>query len=125
MTIKPDNDASWTLVTHPALASEHRTKALDTEAKKEGRNLVMDLLESISRSGEMVLSSGSLHIVLGQSHAFSKTLMSTLAKDNVNPIQSVEYTTLIAASTIHQQPAAQLLKPSQRQRVASLFPSLS
>ncbi len=50
--------------------------------------------------------------------------MNTLIQDNVNPIEKVERSTLIVATTIHGRPAEELVKPEQLERVKQFSPGL-
>lgn len=62
-------------------------------------------------------------------HCFDKSLIDTVVQDNVNPIEKLERSTLIVASTIHGLPAAAMLKDDQQARVLEyspmLFPALT
>ncbi len=62
-------------------------------------------------------------------HCFDKSLIDTVVQDNVNPIEKLERSTLIVASTIHGLPAAAMLKDDQHARVLEyspmLFPALT
>ena len=46
------------------------------------------------------------------------------SQENVNPIEKVERSTLIMASTVHQQPPAQLINQSSFPRVTAASPQL-
>jgi len=48
----------------------------------------------------------------------------TVVQDNVNPIDKVERSTLIMASTVHQQPALALIRDSQVPHVKATSPIL-
>ena len=62
-------------------------------------------------------------------HCFDKSLIDTVVQDNINPIEKLERSTLIVASTIHGVPAATMLKDDQQARVLEyspmLFPALA
>ena len=57
-------------------------------------------------------------------HCFDKSLIDTVVQDNVNPIEKLERSTLIVASTIHGLPAAAMLKDDQHARVLEYSPML-
>ncbi len=42
-----------------------------------------------------------LHIVVASTHGFDDSVMDTLVKRNINPIERVERSALIVASAIH------------------------
>jgi hypothetical protein len=50
--------------------------------------------------------------------------MDTVIKDNVNPIEKVERSNLILASTIHDKPSNEILKASETERILKYSPSL-
>src|SRR5947208_1622106 len=66
----------------------------------------------------------SLHVVIASTHCFDKTLMNTLIQDNVNPIEKVERSSLIVASTIHHTSPAALIAPEQLERLSTYSPML-
>ena len=53
-----------------------------------------------------------LHVVIAATHCFDKTVLETVGQDNVNPIDKVERSTLIMASTVHQVPVSSLIQPA-------------
>jgi len=63
------------------------------------------------------LDSTDLHIVLATTHVFDKSLLHTVCRDNINPIEKAERTSLIVASTIFEQSPASLVKASQLPRL--------
>ena len=52
-----------------------------------------------------------------QTHTFGKSLLHTLTRDNVNPIERVEATHLILASELHGAPPAALVERKQLARL--------
>ena len=73
----------------------------------------------LTRSGCLEIDNAELHVVLASTHCFDKTLLDTVVQDNVNPIEKVERSVLIVASTIHDKPIADIVAPDQLQRVQS------
>ena len=58
-------------------------------------------------------------------HCFEKDVMETVIQDSVNPIEKVEKTMLLMASTIHGvEPAALINDPTQSSRLMESFPAL-
>jgi hypothetical protein len=59
-------------------------------------------------------------------HSFDESLIETVVQKSVNPIEKVERSLLIMASTLHQQPPVALVNRDQVPRLtefcASLFP---
>jgi len=83
-----------------------------------------DLLDALTRSGALPLPHGQLHVILGATHAFVDTLLNTLVVGNMNPIEEVERSQLIIASTLHGVPPADLLTPAHAARLAATNPDL-
>jgi hypothetical protein len=49
-------------------------------------------------------------VVVAATHVFKESVMNTLCQKNVNPIEKVEQSSLIIASTIHETAPKNLLK---------------
>jgi len=62
--------------------------------------------------------------VMASTHRFDQTLMDTIVQKNVNPIERVERSALLMASTIHNTPARDVISDSQVRRISQTFPSL-
>lgn len=76
-----------------------------------------DLIDALTKSGGIVLDEVSLHVIIASTHKFDKTLTDTIVQDNKNPIDSVERSTLIIASTITNKPVAELIVEGEKQRI--------
>ena len=63
-------------------------------------------------------------MVIAATHCFDKTLMDVVVQDNVNPIEKIERSMMIVATTIQNQPARALVEDAQRARVATFSPGL-
>jgi len=88
------------------------------------KNRAFDLCDSLSRAGVLSIDSAELHIILAATHCFDSSLIDTVVKENVNPIEKVERSTLILAMTVHNKPAIEMLKQDQRDRVRTFSPML-
>jgi len=100
------------------------TSNLGAEEQRVHKNKAFDLLDALSKSGVLPIHQASLHVLLAATHCFDKTLLDTVIQDNINPIEKVERSSLIVASTIQGVPAASLLRPEHVQRVKELSPKL-
>ena len=115
---------TWTKKFQKALLANPESESLLKENQENERNRAFDLLDALSRSGVLPFDEVALHVVLASTHSFDKTLMNTLVQDNVNPIEKVERSTLIVASTVHDAPAAEMIKQEHASRLQKLFPKL-
>lgn len=94
-------------------------------AQKNEQNKAYDLLESLTRSGGLSLDFATLHVVIATTHTFDKSLMNTVIQDNQNPIEKVERSTLLLATTVLQiDDARRLLKPEFVDNVVAYSPQL-
>lgn len=115
---------SWTKRSQKALLASPTTTTLGREEQKKEKDAAFDLLDALTKSGAVPIEAASLHIVVAATHCFDKTITETVVQDNVNPIDKVERSTLIMAGTIHQQPAAALIRGAQLPRVSAASPML-
>ena len=106
------------------LLSKPATQRLHAEAQKQEKDRAYDLLDALTRSGALDVEEASLHVVVASTHCFDKTLMDAVVQDNVNPIEKVERSVLIAASAIHCRAAEEMLREEQVGRVKAHCPQL-
>jgi len=120
--IAPGN--TWNKKFQKTLLSAAESTSLGTDEQGKERQKCFDLLDALTKSGALSVDFASLHVVIAATHCFDKTLMNTLVQDNVNPIEKVERSSLIVASTIHHCEPAALIAADQLQRVATYSPKL-
>eukprot|EP01060_Flectonema_neradi_P035550 TRINITY_DN657_c0_g1_i1.p1 TRINITY_DN657_c0_g1~~TRINITY_DN657_c0_g1_i1.p1 ORF type:complete len:907 (+),score=211.93 TRINITY_DN657_c0_g1_i1:55-2775(+) len=101
---------TWTKSSLPGLLKKPESTILGEEDQKGLKSSAFDLLDALTRSGALEVPDADLHVVVATTHCFDKTLMDTVVKDNINPIEKLEKSTLIAATTIHGVSDATLLK---------------
>ena len=106
------------------LLSKPATQRLHAEAQEQEKDRAYDLLDALTRSGALAVEEASLHVVVASTHCFDKTLMDAVVQDNVNPIEKVERSVLIAASAIHCRAAEAMLREEQVGRVKAHCPQL-
>merc|ERR1719428_2138223 len=114
----------WTKKAQKALLGNPQTSKLYSDEQKSEKQKAFDLLDALTRSGGLPVDHASLHVVLAATHCFDKTVVDTVVQDNVSPIEKVEHSTLIMASTLQRKPASQLVQPSQLARVQDASPIL-
>jgi len=115
---------NWTKWSTPGLLVPEQQTSLPKNVQKEEKEKAFDLLDSLTRSGGLSVDFATVHVVIATTHVFDKTLLNTVIQDNQNPIEKVERSTLIMATTIHGLPAKELIKPQFLEPVAEFSPKL-
>ena len=126
-TIRPtiiNTSDVWSKRSKPAILADPIESTLIGADQQKERNDAFDLLDCLTRSGGIEVEESSYHVFIPTTHCFDRSLINTLVKDNVNPIERVERSTLIMASTIHGKPPAELIKPNLLASVKAASPSL-
>jgi hypothetical protein len=104
-----ETGSTWSRSRQENLLEAPKKSNLHPSDIKTETNKAMDLLTALSRSGSLPIMSSELHIVVTVTHCFEKNIIDTVIKDNVNPIEKVEKSLLVLASTIQQVESSQLL----------------
>lgn len=86
-----------------------KMERLSSEDLNKERNAVFDMLDALTRSGALPIENAAVHIVIGAIHSFDHTVMNTVVQRNMNPIESMERSSLIMASTLFQAPSVDAL----------------
>lgn len=115
----------WEKISYKSLMSKGVGTFLDIDKQNDEKNAAFDLIDALSRSGALVIESASLHVVIAATHCFDKSLMDTIVRGNINPIERVERSALIMASTIHGLPVSEMVPGSELQRVLTYSPQLN
>jgi len=97
---------------------------LGEEEQKREKNAAFDLLDALTRSGELPFEEASLHVLVCSTHCFDETVMDGLVKKNINPVEKVDRSTLVVASTVHELPPQALLQPIHLEVARMLNPQL-
>ena len=104
----------------PLKALSLTASVVDDEKKK-----AFDLLDAISRSGTLPIDCAELHVVVAVSHCFENDVMGTIVQENINPIEKVEKSALIIASTIYGKQTNGLVHDErQLEQLIATFPRL-
>jgi hypothetical protein len=106
----------WSRTAQKGLLAAPATATMTKDEQKDEKNRAFDLLDALSRSGALPIDHASLHVVIAATHCFDKTLLDTVIQGNVNPIEKVERSVMIVATTVHDRPASELLLDDQRAR---------
>jgi len=111
--------STWTKRSQKSLLAPPATSTLSAEEQDRSRTEAFDLLDALSRSGSLDIDCAELHVVMACTHNFTKSLIDTVVQDNVNPIEKVERSALLLATTVHDKQPSELIKPEQRERIAT------
>merc|ERR1712146_51611 len=114
----------WTRKAQDGLLSKPKDEILGDKEQRTEKQKAFDLLDALSRSGVLSVDYASLHIVIAATHCFDKALIDTVVQDNVNPVEKVERSILIMASTVKKEPVESLVQQDQVQRLLEFAPSL-
>ena len=114
----------WKKNEQKGLLSKPETSYPDKSTLESDRNKAFDLLDSLTRSGGLPVDDASLHVVVATTHCFALSLINTLIKDNVNPIEKVERSSILVASAVHDQPPSDLINYDQLKRLEKSSPLL-
>ena len=102
--------AQWTRERREGLLGRGVRETLKAAGLESERSAAFRLLTSLTKGGEVPLARAELHVVTVATHCFDETLMDTVVKANVNPIERVEASMLLTASTILGRPVKDLVK---------------
>mmetsp|Transcript_20808 Transcript_20808/g.57803 ORF Transcript_20808/g.57803 Transcript_20808/m.57803 type:complete len:1057 (+) Transcript_20808:140-3310(+) len=123
-TIKTATEG-WIRYRQPNLLAKVQKGIITSGGINNERNRAFDLLDALSRSGSLDIAFSELHVLLCATHRFEKSVMETVIQDNINPIEKLELSTLVMASTILDFPARDLIRnETNRRRLAESFPVL-
>ena len=97
---------------------------LGAKERDDEKTKCFDLLDALSCSGSLEIDGASLHVVLAATHCFEETVINTVVRKNINPIEKLERSLLIVASTIQGKPARDLVRPANLAQIQSHSPQL-
>ena len=120
LKVAPD----WLLKRQKSLLSSPEETTMTADGQKSADAEARDLLDALSRSGALRFDCASVHVVMCFTHVFSRSLIDTIISDNINPIEKVERSMLIIASTLLRQHVESMLRPEQVERVRQFSPNL-
>eukprot|EP01125_Pyxidicula_operculata_P009141 TRINITY_DN302_c1_g1_i1.p1 TRINITY_DN302_c1_g1~~TRINITY_DN302_c1_g1_i1.p1 ORF type:complete len:995 (+),score=364.51 TRINITY_DN302_c1_g1_i1:284-3268(+) len=115
---------TWSLNSQEAILAQPKTTSLGLDQQTSERNKAMDLINALTKSGGLSIDNASLHVFVAATHCFDKTLMNTVIRDNVNPIEKIERSVLIVATTVHEKKVEDIVQGEHIDRVKTYSPSL-
>jgi hypothetical protein len=101
---------SWIKKSQKALLADPTTAIMGPTELKSELNRAFDLLDALSRSGTLAVEGAELHVVTAATHVFTDSLINTIIQDNINPIEKLERSSLIIATTVQGKEARELIK---------------
>jgi len=114
----------WTRKHTESLLSNPVDQVLRNAEQDQERDKAYDLLDALSCAGCLPFDHAELHVILAATHCFDATLINTVIQQNINPIEKVERSTLIVATTVHGLEAKDIIKGDQVERVQTYSPIL-
>lgn len=114
----------WIKKSSKGLLGKLESKRVTTSLQKDEKASAFGLLDALTRGGGLSVDHAELHIMVAATHQFDKSLTEMVVKDNVNPIERVERSALILASTVHRLPCGQLVKIDEAKRISLSAPAL-
>jgi hypothetical protein len=116
----------WTKTSKKSLLAAATTCSVGVEDQQKERSAAFDLLDALTKSGGLQVQDASLHVVIAATHCFDRSLVDTVVQRNVNPIEKVELSSLIMATTIHNEERVEnLVVGDQVDRLLQHSPALA
>lgn len=104
----------WVKESRAGLLAQPSSAVMGEDHKISAKNKAYDLLDAISRSGTLPIEDcASLHVMVAVTHVFERSVMDTVIKDNVNPIEKVERSSLIIAEVVHNERCDSMIEIKQ------------
>ena len=116
--------SNWQKKYQKTILGNTESKSLNEESLKEERDNAFDLLDCLTKSGELKLCQSEFHVVLVSSYCFDKSVLNSLCQDNLNPIEELERSTLIVASTLFEKPVEHLIEEERIEQIKQHSPQL-
>ncbi|KAJ3314903.1 hypothetical protein HDV04_005324 [Boothiomyces sp. JEL0838] len=98
--------------------SPQTTESLFADGMKTERSQALDLMDALTRSGELPLVDCEMHVVIAMTQCFDKSLMETIVQDNCNPIEVIERSVLVMAKEVLGESIPNLVKESEMSRLS-------
>lgn len=115
----------WTRNRQENLLTKPTTQILGLKDIKTEKEKAFDLLDALSRSGSLPIAYSELHVIICVTHRFENDVMGTVIRENINPIEKLEMSTLLVAATVLGVSANDLLRhDSDRARLSVSIPAL-
>ena len=114
----------WEKRSFKSLRGKAMEKVLFSQEQNDEKTRCFDLLDALSCSGSLDIDCASLHVVVAATHCFDESIIDTIVCKSINPIEKMERSILIVASTIHGKHVRQLIKPGTVPQIENHSPQL-
>jgi len=104
---------TWTFYSKLSVQSSAVATTVDPNNRASEQSDAINLLVAISKSGTLPLEFSELHTVVPSTQRFDETLLNLVVQDDKNPIDVVERSSLIVATTIFNRPAKDIVARNQ------------
>jgi len=115
---------TWNLTSQKGLLSNPTIQNVGTSEQEDFKNKAFDLLDALTRSGCIPVADVQLHVMLASTHCFDKSIIDTIIQDNMNPIEKLERSNLIVATTVHGKSIEEMVVPEKFEDVRTYLPIL-
>jgi hypothetical protein len=116
---------NWTKKHQKNLLTKLQAATMSSDDQRAERNKALDVLDALSRSGDVPLSHSELHVIIASTHCFDESVVNTVVQGNVNPIEKIERSNLLVASQIHGVTIQELISSTEDlERITKLCPTL-
>jgi len=122
-TIKPAT--TWRKLFQKKLLAKPSEVSLSKDGLKSEKNRAFDLLDALTKSGALPLHNTVLHVVIANTVSFDKSLLHTVTRDNINPIEKAEAVAVTISSALTGTKPQKLVKENQYERLVTYTPQLA
>ncbi|MBX9694011.1 MAG: hypothetical protein K2Z81_16620, partial [Cyanobacteria bacterium] len=111
---------SWQKTSQASLLSKPVVSTVTEADKKQG----LSLLQAVTRGGELPLSGAHMHVLLVATHCYDQSLLGMVLHGRANPMDLIDRSSILMATTIKQKSVRSLLRPEQSERVQNHSPDM-
>ncbi len=114
----------WIRKCQRTLSSKPKKKIVSKEEQEEERRKAFDLLDALTKSGDLPINYAEIHVLVSVTHRFDKSLVATVVEDSQNPIEKLEQSMLLTAATIHHTPLTKIAHSDKLKDLEKNSPNL-
>ena len=114
----------WMLARQSSILAQAETTTLQDEEHRVEKQRAFALLDALTKSGGLQISCADFHVVIAATHCFESSVMDAIVCHNVNPIDKIERSNMITATSVHLRSALDLVKAEELERLFAFSPEL-